>query len=572
MNSREKLIEYFKSVFSKYSNHTCLHFNCESFKYKQLHALMCQIQEAIASYPAGPIIIKIPNSILYYAAVIASILSGRTFIPVSEKYPDSMMHHIIRTTQAALIISTDFTNPDPTYYKIEQLRHEHCDYSKVDSEKIIAILYSSGSTGLPKGVNISYSSLINRFQWMWSEFPFDKSETQLFKSNTIFVDSIWECFGAFLMGVKTLILTQDEVNDPSRFLNICEQHLVTRITLVPSYLRVLLNTHNKEMLAKQLSHVRYWIVSGEVFDTNLARKLYRICPQSTILNLYGSTELMGDVTYHVLSPESFTYSSIPIGKGIPNNDLFLLNESNEVAPINSDQSGILVIAGLNLTPGYVDPDLNKTAFKEVITGDTLYRCFITNDICTYKNGYLIYEGRADREVKVSGIKINLDYIENTIRKKDLVRNVAVIYANAQVVCILDNDDLHGKDKLIRCIKQHLSTELPPYAHPSKFLFVDNLPKTYSGKTNYSILASEINNYSRDTEQSITNTNSELLKLFREITENPELKSTDNLFENGLTSLNVIQATTAARRKLNLRLSVKQIFENPTVATLELKES
>ena len=183
------------------------------------------------------------------------------------------------------------------------------------AEDLAYIIYTSGSTGVPKGVAGSHRAAINRFEWMWKTYPFSAGETCCQKTALGFVDSVWEILGPLLGGVRSVIIPDELVFDPDAFVDLLARYEVERIVLVPSLLRTMLDVASD--IATRLPKLRLWSTSGELLPTDLARRFHEALPAASLLNIYGSSEVTADVTYHEVD-RSEDRAPVPIGRPISN--------------------------------------------------------------------------------------------------------------------------------------------------------------------------------------------------------------------------------------------------------------
>jgi len=217
----------------------------------------------------------------------------------------------------------------------------------VTAENAAHVIYTSGSTGKPKGVVSSHRASVNRFAWMWREYPFAPGEVCCQKTSLSFVDSIWEIFGPLLNGVTLVIIPDEVVKDPKAFVQSLADNKITRLVLVPSLLRVMLE--DRELLAQRLASLRYCVCSGETLPVELAAEFRKQLPQTKLINLYGSSEVAADVTcYEVESAERF--STVPIGTAVANTQVYILD--SHFQPTAIGVPGEIFIGGEGLARGY----------------------------------------------------------------------------------------------------------------------------------------------------------------------------------------------------------------------------
>ena len=264
----------------------------------------------------------------------------------------------------------------------------------------MCILYTSGSTNGPKGVQIPYSAVINRLSWQWRTQPFGADDVVALKTGIGFVDSIAELLAPLLQGVSVVTIPVSFLYDGIGMVKVLESFRVTRITLVPSLLRVILASLEEARGLFNLS-LRTVVSSGEELLLEICESFFSTLPNRQLHNYYGSTEVMGDVTALRLScAEDARAASlegrISIGNAIDNVEL-ALHECNEQGV------GELFCAGASLMAGYLgdQPSENQAWFR-------------TGDMALIKDGRFFFCGRLDDMVKISGNKVDIGHIRRVV--------------------------------------------------------------------------------------------------------------------------------------------------------------
>jgi Non-ribosomal peptide synthetase modules and related proteins len=194
---------------------------------------------------------------------------------------------------------------------------------------------------------------VDRFRWQWNTFPYGPEEhVCCFKTALTFVDSVSELWGPLLCGRSVLIVPREVTKDPERLISVLDHHKVQRLVLVPSLLRGILMV----VRPGELEHLTTWVCSGEPLSAQLARDFFDHFndERHKLCNFYGSTEIMGDVTYHVLNSaaEVKQMTKVPIGRAVDNTSIYLLDDNYR--PVVSGGMGELFVSGLNLAMGYVN--------------------------------------------------------------------------------------------------------------------------------------------------------------------------------------------------------------------------
>lgn len=543
-----------------------LHYRGRDYSFNDIELICDKLLESLPDeLSQSPIALELDRSPLYYAAIICCIKLRRPFIPIGSTYSAELKEHILQETKASILIKS---SSEENEYSLKILNYKTYEVMDEGFDEVFAIFYTSGSTALPKGVKLSHAAVENRFSWMWNLFPYRSHEKQLFKAGIVFIDSLWECLGAFLQGYPTFIAHDELVYEPQKLLEACFHYSITRITVVPSYLKALLrSTLNDDEFVTNTVSIKYWIVSGEQFDKDLAEKIFTLAPKAKILNLYGSTEIMGDVTYHILSTKSFEKQNIPIGKSIVNNSVIIVNDRYEIIT-HDETEGSILVSGNQVTTGYINSDKNdKTFVMKNIDGHNK-RWYVTGDVgILYKNS-LICIGRKDRQAKVHGARINLNIIESIINSHPMVNDAAAIGDNFGGVCIfvVPRETKSTPLSLLQStLKQYLDDRnIGPKLLP-QFLIIDVLPKTSSGKINHLSLKNnlEILRAQNNTDSS----NSNMLKLIEVVQKTlaiPHIEPSENLFNIGLHSLNAIHLAATIRKRFEKNIKIKQIFDKPSI--------
>jgi amino acid adenylation domain-containing protein len=436
------------------------------------------------------------------------------------------------------------------------------------------VLYTSGSTGRPKGVKGTHRGAINRFQWMWERYPFQTGEVCCQKTNLGFLDSMWEIFGPLLAGIPSVIVPAEVVRDPEEVLRSLAEAGVTRIVLVPSLLRALLD--HAPNLKERVPRLKLWSCSGEALSGELARRFRQGFPQATLLNIYGSSEVAADVTWHdVLEEEEDIGATVPIGKPISNTQMYVLDPHRNPVPVGV--RGEIYVGGDGLALGYWNrAALTAERFVEnPIAPEQSKRLYRTGDLGRWRgDGEIEYLGRVDGEVKLRGMRIDLGEIESVLLSHAGVREGAVIRVEeggeARLLAYLVPEDREKADG--RELRRYLRSKLPEHMVPGRFVQVAELPLLSSGKVNRRALATVegVVLSEQGTVAPRTAVEQKLAGMWREVLKVGEVGVDQNFFELGGHSLLVLQVMVRIRREFDVELGVRTMFEEPTIAELAIE--
>ncbi|XP_011630799.1 uncharacterized protein LOC105422919 [Pogonomyrmex barbatus] len=431
--------------------------------------------------------------------VLISILkAGMAYLPLDAEFPMSRMKHILEEAQPLLILVEEEASLSIcegasvlTYEQLlKEAKEEQKDALKVKerSNQLAIVLYTSGSTGIPKGVLIPHATLLNRLQWQWRELPYaDDEERCVFKTSLTFVDSVPEIWGSLLQSRTLIVVPKSVTKDPQKFIPLLERHKIQRLVLVPSLLHSMLMYLGLQDNGKVLDRLKLWICSGETLSVALADQFFATFSgkDKILANFYGSTEVMGDVTYYLLNKRTQLQGmeKVPIGKPIDNCIIYLVNKDMRLVP--EGEVGELIVAGRNLAAGYIrGRDTHKFLDNPHANEPEYSRSFRTGDYAKIVKDSIVFEGRVDSQIKIRGHRVDLTEVEKIVARISGIDKVVVLchkpgelsQALLAFITIANDANLSSSE-----IEDFLQKTLPPYMLPQIFI-VDHIPLLTNGKT------------------------------------------------------------------------------------------
>ncbi|MCU1267656.1 MAG: hypothetical protein JWM21_3974 [Acidobacteria bacterium] len=571
--------QLFEQQAARTPDGVALVFEDQRIAYGELNSRANQLAQHLRRQGAGPEVtigICAERSIEMIVGLLGILKSGAAYVPLEPNYPLERMSFIIDDSHCKLLLTQKSLLPalPPSAAQIvcidelqaEPARESGDDFeSGVTADNAAHVIYTSGSTGRPKGVLSSHAASLNRFAWMWNEYPFAAGEVCCQKTSLSFVDSIWEIFGPLLKGVPLVIIPNEVVKDPPRFVAELSANKVTRLVLVPSLLRAMIE--GTADLAPQLNDLRYCVCSGETLPNQLAVTFQEKLPRTKLTNLYGSSEVAADVTCYEVG-SSRELNNIPIGRPIANTQVYVLDAN--FAPVAVGVPGEVFVGGRGLARGYLErPELTAEKFipDPFNTGARLFR---TGDLGRYlSDGNVEYRGRRDHQVKVRGFRIELAEIKAALETHSQVREAVAI----------TRDDLHGDKRLlvyvvaeggpaIADLREYLRAQLPEYMMPAALVMLDKLPLTPSGKLDRLALPEPGHLAATDDFVSPrTPTEDMLANIWREVLGIDQVSINDDFFNLGGHSLLLTRVATRIRETFAVELPLRTLFEASTVARL-----
>ncbi|MGN6309560.1 MAG: non-ribosomal peptide synthetase [Xanthobacteraceae bacterium] len=567
--------EAFAAVATQRSDEVALISGDQRISFGELAWRAGRVATMLRGREAEPVGIFLPRSVEAFTAILGCLIAGLPWVPLDTAQPDKRLAQLIELAGCRTVLTLRaLSNRLPAGLSTVLLNHEASLWIKPAEmmaqgagADLAYVLFTSGSTGVPKGVMGATTALMNRIDWMHEAYPFARGEVACCKTSIGFVDSVWEMLGPLLAGVPTVIIPDDIVLDPEKLITLLDQHGVTRIVLVPTLLRVLLD-HAPD-LGKRLPVLKMWSVSGEILTPDLVRRFKLACPDRKLINLYGSSEVAADVLVHEVRDADIG-GPVPIGKPIANTQVYVLDRAGQPAPVG--MPGTIHAGGACLALGYWGkPDLTAERFKSnPIGGAPSPILFNTGDRGVYQaDGAIAYLGRNDNQVKLRGVRLELDEILGSLRSHAAVKDAAAMIvgdADQQRLVAFVVGHREQKAPVPNELRAFLQERLPSAAIPAKLLVVDALPLLPSGKVDQIALKALADAPIRHEAAPITMpVNADVAEIWRTVLREGDINAADDFFDLGGNSLLAMQVIVRVRRRFGIDIPIRAIFDNPTLA-------
>ncbi len=484
--------DYSKTIIDQYysnnanSDHTAIIYKGREYTYAWLESesnrFASFLRYNIKIDPGEMIAVQIPRS-EYMPVVLLGILKNKcAYVPIAMDQPVSRTQFILEDCRSRTLITTSVVN---------EFIHDQTLYpSNIDlpiGEELMYCLYTSGSTGQPKGCLLEHHSLLNRLVWMQEAYSLSSEDVILQKTPFTFDVSVWELFWWLMYGAKINLLEQDAEKDPEEIIKAIGSNHVTVIHFVPSMLTVFLDfLESSPESIIQLKSIKQIFTSGEALLGYHVRRLKELLPEAKLMNLYGPTEASIDVSYFDCKDWDGFAEEIPIGRPIINTGLLILNNKKGVMPIGS--VGEIAISGVCLAQGYLNmAELTEKKFAAHPT-DHGQKIYLTGDLGRWNvNGQLEYLGRIDDQVKIRGNRIELGEITSKILAFDEVKDGVVIAKKIKASNQLELVAYIVGPKIFASLRNYLAENLPSYMVPNHFVSLESMPLSSSGKVNRKLL-------------------------------------------------------------------------------------
>ncbi|MDA9400727.1 non-ribosomal peptide synthetase [Bradyrhizobium sp. CCBAU 45389] len=437
------------------------------------------------------------------------------------------------------------------------------------------LIYTSGSSGAPKGVMIEQRGLSNHLASLIAELKLSPRDVIAQTAPQSFVISVWQFLAGPMVGARVHVCGTATVQDPILLAREIEREDITVLEIVPSLVRVILDHMDEAQVRRAFAKLRLLISTGEPLPVDLCRAWFARCPKVPLINAYGASECSDDVSLHRLTrAPAIATGNVPVGAPLPNTQLYVLDANLQPQPVGV--TGELCIGGAGVGRFYVnDPAQSRQRFLpdpfSRQAGGRLYR---TGDLARRRaDGTIECLGRADHQVKVRGYRIELKEIETTLADHPDVRAGIVeprreaggdVRLIAHIVATPDSRVSASE------LREFLKSRLPGHAIPSAFLFLDRMPLNAHGKIDRSALLAPALPETTDPDAAVPArrfTEKVLSDIWSDLLKVESLGVTDNFFDLGGHSLLAGQAMARVARALGVSLPIKTIFEAPTVEEL-----
>ena len=450
IKENENIIEY-ENKKLKYNNFWKDTLKLANYFYKKKFNKICVIETEKEDF-------------FFYVVIFASLVSGKTYIPINANLPKKRVEKILDISKADLIItskkfnrsSIKVLNPN----KISKLKDES-KFKIKKSNKDAYIIFTSGSTGEPKGVRISRKALDKYIMWISKSFFIEKNIRCSQHPSIGFDLSVADIFGTICSGGKLFPIKKKI--DKIFLKNFIIRNKLTHWISVPSLVDIIFNNQRKK---EELKNIKKIFFCGEVLKKNHLKKIFKFNKKVQIINAYGPTEATVSCTMKRLdfkNYENFCRPTASFGKPIPGIKLSFVN--------NKKKEGELVISGDQVSEGYLN-NLKLNKLKFIKTKNK--KSFITGDLCKRINNEFYFLNRKDRQIKLYGYRIELDEIDNIISDKIGFTSLS-LKKNDKIETFI-NGNLN-KNRLLN----YLKSKLPKYMIPSKINTIKEWPLNKNNK-------------------------------------------------------------------------------------------
>jgi len=509
-------------------------------------------------------------------AILAVLKAGGAYVPFDPSLPAERIAAMLADLHPAVVLIRREATPalpdtpalrleiDPVWDESAG-PHDKNPVPLAKPDDLAYVMFTSGTTGVPKGVMVPHRAIVNRLQWAQERYPLAKEERVLHNASFAFDIAVWELLGVLAAGAVAVIPLEGEHKDPAALARLIRDERITVAFFVPSMLRLFLET----VEVGECDELRAVFCGGEEMDRELHNRLFEKLPGRALTNLYGPTEGAISCLAWECAPD-LASGPVPIGHPIANLRVYLLDSAFQ--PVPAGVPGEIAIGGTGLAWGYLRrPGLTAERFvPDPVSGELGARLYRTGDRAKFReDGALEFLGRIDHQLKVRGYRIEAGEIESVLERMPGVRRaIAVTLGEGtahRLVAFIVPDNEPPDEPAMRAALRRM---LPEYMVPAAFVMIDALPLNAHGKVDRAALP--------ETGPAVpsgahvaprTPTEAAIAAIWEGLLRRERVGVEDNFFDLGGDSLLATQVVSRVRAAFEIDLPLRRFFEGSTVAAL-----
>ncbi|MEU3219730.1 non-ribosomal peptide synthetase [Streptomyces sp. NPDC006971] len=566
------LLERFAEQVAARPRAVALRHSGTTLTYRELDDWSGRLAARLAARGTGPgslVALAAQRGPAAVAGVLAVLKTGAAYLGLDPAIPVRRQRRMVEETGPHCVLAEpgldQFPTLDAPRVTLAPLTdgplHQEPE-EEPDDDALFHIVYTSGTTGNPKGVRVSRRSVRGRLEWMWQDHPFPGNAVLAVQKSLALVASPWEILGGLLRGVPSVVLGTDELLDPVLFAAAVHQERITHLFLTPHLIAGLL-----EESAKQPDrHQPVLVTSGaDTLPVDTVLRLREVWPDATLLNLYGMTETASNVAAYDTAALPADAERVPVGTPVAGASLSVRDRLGRRLPPGT--TGEIWVCGPPLALGYLGGD----GEDRFVTDDDGVRHYRTGDRGRLlPDGALEITGRTDNQIKIRGYRVELEEIEATLRKAPGVTDAGA-YAETEdgearvVACCTADEEIAPA-----ALRGYLRDRLPDYMLPARVQQVPTLPVSTNGKLDRTALRALVNGIGRERTTGFTPsdaTEAAVAALWEELLGAPPASADQNFFDAGGHSLLAVRLANRLVAMAGRRVPLRRILGAPTVTAI-----
>jgi amino acid adenylation domain-containing protein len=530
--------------------------------------------------PESRVGICLPRGIDLVVGILGVMKAGGAYIPLDPGYPAERLSYMLADSGARLVLTASnvadrVADSAAEAVRVDEIRAElasctsDAPVTAVDPSNLAYVVYTSGSTGKPKGVATPHRGVISYMMHLQCDYGISMDDTIVPLAALSFDASVRELLGSLCAGAHIVFTDEDERMDPPRLLARLRNEPVTAImAIVPSLLRALVDAAEGE--GSTVDTLRLILASGEALPGELARRALAVFPNAKLVNQWGATEATLSMTRY-FAPKDAGEETLSLGGPIANMRAYVLDDALRAVPVGV--AGEAYLGGVGITRGYVDqPALTAERFlPDPFSTEPGARMYRNGDRVRWRHdGTLEFLGRTDHQIKIRGVRIEPAEVEAALLAHDSVREAIVVAREdgGEKRLVAYVTPANGLAPSPTELRASLEARLPAFMVPSAVVVLDAMPLSPNGKIDRKQLPAPEFAAAEDAYVAPSTPAEEVIAgIWGEVLAAARVGAHDNFFALGGHSLLATRVVSRLRDAFGVEVSLRALFEAPTVAGL-----
>ncbi|MFG2220836.1 MULTISPECIES: AMP-binding protein [unclassified Streptomyces] len=566
------LLERFAEQVAAHPRAVALRHTGTDVSYRELDEWSGRLAARLTAKGTGPgslVALAAQRGPAAVAGVLAVLKTGAAYLGLDPAIPVRRQRRMVEETGPHCVLAEpgldQFPTLDAPRVTLAPLTEgplHQAPEQEPGEDALFHIVYTSGTTGNPKGVRISHRSVRGRLEWMWQDHPFPENAVLAVQKSLALVASPWELLGGLLRGVPSVVLATDELLDPALFAATVRKERITHLFLTPQLIAGLL----EESAGHPGGHRPVLVTSGaDILPVDTVLRFREVWPGATLLNLYGMTETASNVAAYDTARLPADAGRVPVGSPVAGASLSVRDRLGRRLPPGA--TGEVWVSGPPLALGYVGGD-GEDRFTTDDAGALHYRTGDRGRMLP--DSALEITGRSDNQIKVRGYRVELEEIETTLRKAPDVTDAGA-YAESEdgetriVACVTADEETTPA-----ALRAYLRDRLPDYMLPARIQQVPRLPLSTNGKLDRTALRTLVAGIGQERAAGFTPsdaTEAAVAALWHELLGAPPTSAEQNFFDAGGHSLLAVRLAGRLAATAGRRVPLRRILGAPTVTAI-----
>ncbi len=589
----ESIVDLFAASLAKYPSKKAIIHNNQSISYKELDERSNQLARYLKSnglVEHSAVCIIMGNQIEAIISILAVLKANCFYVPLLSGYPNRLLKYVLKDTKAHIILTSD----EETSVRMRKLvalstrivhvvnyvaseaviSKESCNVLKTENEldEVASIMYTSGSTGMPKGIIVRQQSIIRLV--VNPDYINLSADDNIAQSASIAFDaSTFNIWGALLNGATSVLL------DNKILLNayaLKDALITSKISVL--WLTARLFDRLTNILPSMYNSLRYLLVGGDTLNSDRINNAnyYLTHSDCTLLNGYGPSENTTFSVVYKVDKATYYRHSVPIGKPINNTVVYVLDKFQNPVPVG--MVGELYVGGIGLAKGYLNmPKLTSEKFLDKVifnNGVSTERLYNTGDlVCWLPDGNLDFVGRNDSQVKIRGFRVDLDVVQAYILEHDDIEECCIVAEVSEygknIVAFILVSSYCDKGRIQETLVKSLKSYIPEFMMPIHFVILNEIPLNQNGKINKEeimlikerfatpLIACSKQYKNHDMVRKLINTWSKVLR-------HNNIRMRDDFFDIGGDSINIGSVIFEVWKEFKINIEIAEFLKSPTI--------